>query len=71
MFNAPTVFLLSFWSIIVILLFAGLCDFIFFLLGWQTISAWLRLNPGWYIWGSVVMLGFIVLLGLHLWYEVP
>jgi len=52
--------------IVVLLLLAGAGDLLFLIEGEQTISAWLRENPLWFLIPMAVMLVFIGWLSLHL-----
>lgn len=45
---------------------AGVCDLVLYLRGEQTISAWLRLNPGWFFWAEIAAAMFLLVLWLHL-----
>jgi hypothetical protein len=58
------------WSaLIVVVLLAlavGACDFGLYLHGMPTISAWLRLHPGWFWWPVIVLDVGLLLLAVHL-----
>ena len=66
---AEIVFKSAFFGIIAILLIAGMIDVRLIQSEEQSISEWLVDNPGWYVWGSFVLIQFIALLGLHLYLE--